>query len=119
MQALPCPSHLLTASQTDPIGSTDESVEPCRDTTLIANFMQKLATENPTPDAVSHSHEFELLRLCARTVLDPATREKIGQHLAAAIDWDFLIEAAHAHRVLPLIYRTFADTYADRVPKRA
>jgi hypothetical protein len=87
--------------------------------------MQKLATEESARTAstagyaVSHRHEYELLTLCARTVIDSETREKIGLHLEAAIDWDFLIETAHAHRILPLVYRTFAESFTDRVPKGA
>src|SRR5262245_935149 len=87
--------------------------------------MQKLATEklartgSTSTSADSHSHEFELLRLCSRTVIDSKTREKIGCHLKTEIDWDFLIESAQKHRVSPLVYRTFADTYTDQVPKRA
>jgi len=71
--------------------------------------MQKLATEklartvSTATLADSHSHEFELLHLCARTVIDSKTREKIGLDLETAIDWDFLIETAHQHRVLPLV----------------
>src|SRR5690242_13453450 len=68
---------------------------------------------------VSHSHEFELLRLCARTVIDSETRENIDRHLTAAIDWNFLVETAHSHRILPLVYRTFAESFIDRVPKVA
>ena len=35
-----------------------------------------------------------------------------------AIDWDFFVQTAHEHRVLPLIYRTFTDTCGDQIPKR-
>ena len=82
--------------------------------------IEKLARTVSTPTSVdSHTREFELLRFCARTAIDSKTHEKIGLHLETAIDWDFLIETAHLHRVLPLIYRTFADSYTNHVPKRA
>jgi hypothetical protein len=79
--------------------------------------MQKLATEPLATD--SHRHEYELLRLCARTTIDSQTREKISLLLDAEIDWDFFVETAHDHRVLPLIYRTLADAYTDRTPAYA
>jgi Uncharacterised nucleotidyltransferase len=87
--------------------------------------MQKIATEKTartvsTPlFADSHSREFELLRLTARTTIDSQTRERIGSLVDTAIDWNFLVQTAHEHRVLPLIYRTFADGFSDRVPKHA
>src|SRR5262245_61858455 len=86
--------------------------------------MQKIATEKTVrtpsePIADSHNREFELLRLTARTTIDSHTRERIGSLVDTAIDWNFLAQTAHEHRVLPLIYRTFADGYSDRVPKHA
>jgi hypothetical protein len=94
------------------------------DATIIVKYMQKLATERVAYPATSisadsHGREFELLRLSARTVIDPETGEKIRLHLNAEIDWDFFVQTAHDHRVLPLIYRTFSKTCGDQVPKRA
>src|SRR6187200_2047255 len=82
--------------------------------------IEKIAPSASEPiSSDSHGREFELLRLSARTVIDSQTRERIGVLLDAGIDWGFFIQTAHDHRVLPLIYRTFADAYTDRVPKHA
>jgi hypothetical protein len=59
-----------------------------------------------------------MLWLCARSVIDSAAHDRIRSYVHAEIDWDFFINTAHRHRVLPLVYRTFANSHADEVPKR-
>jgi hypothetical protein len=58
--------------------------------------MRKFATEelartdSAAPTSASlHSREFELLSLCARTIVDSETREKIRLYREPGIDWNF------------------------------
>ena len=87
--------------------------------------MRQSVTEESTPTEPTPTcdrppgREFEMLSLCARTVVDSQTSEKIRTHIERGIDWEFLIGSAHQHRVLPLVYRTLASAFANLVPKAA
>lgn len=65
---------------------------------------------------LNHHHEFELMCLCARVVVDPSAETRIAVLLESDVDWDFIISAGHAHRVLPLLHRTLKRVAAESVP---
>ena len=58
-----------------------------------------------------------LLLYCARTQIDVETATQIRAVLRKKIDWGHLIQLAHHHRVIPLLYRSLIDTCSDLVPK--
>ncbi|HSP55886.1 MAG TPA: hypothetical protein VLS25_09895, partial [Dehalococcoidia bacterium] len=53
----------------------------------------------PTPS------EEEVLLLCARTRMDEGKAQRLQQLLGENLDWDYLLEAATLHCVMPLMYR--------------
>jgi hypothetical protein len=57
----------------------------------------------PVPD--SNCPEAELLLACARTVVEPRIRERIGELLQMGIDWSLLERKAHRNYVMPLLCR--------------
>ena len=64
-----------------------------------------------------HSLEFELLRLCARTVLDVRSAEQIKKHLQDEdLSWPLLIQLSQYHIVYPLLYQSLSTVAADGVP---
>jgi hypothetical protein len=63
-----------------------------------------------------HEREFELLFLWARSTGTAETNQRVKALIGPEIDWDFLIETAQTHRVLPLVYRTIVRTCPDDVP---
>jgi len=79
---------------------------------------EELTHTKPVPAAArAFSREFEVLSLCARSVVDSETSQEIRTRIETGIDWEFLIGSAHQHRVLPLVYRTLATGFANLVPK--
>jgi hypothetical protein len=63
--------------------------------------------------------EIELLICCARTHLDPATREKIRILVAKDIDWAYLIRKAWRQGIAPLLYRGLSTTLPRAIPSWA
>ena len=59
--------------------------------------------------------DLELLLLCARTHIDPATAERIKTLLQKDINWTYLIETAARHRVIPLLYQSLNTTCPEAV----
>ncbi len=60
--------------------------------------------------------EIELLICCARTHIDPATRDKMRSLVAKEIDWAYLIRKAWRHGTTPLLYRGLSSTLPQSVP---
>lgn len=60
--------------------------------------------------------EIELLLCCARTHLDPETCERIHSLSQTGIDWNYLVQTAIRHRVMPLLYRNLKKTCPQTVP---
>lgn len=48
--------------------------------------------------------EIELLLYCTRSKMDEQTKVKIESLVSQEIDWDFLLEIAIKHKLLPLLY---------------
>lgn len=48
--------------------------------------------------------EEEFLLCCSRTCLDEEIKEKIKYLIESGIDWDYLIQIASLHRLIPLLY---------------
>jgi Uncharacterised nucleotidyltransferase len=61
--------------------------------------------------------EAELLLCCSRTHLDFATSERIEALLQQDIDWEYLIQIAHLHGVMPLLYWSLKNTCSSYVPQ--
>jgi hypothetical protein len=65
-------------------------------TTLIkTDINSSLKTNKP---------EIELLLCCARSKMDEQTKVKVESLVSQEIDWDFLLEIAIKHKLLPLLY---------------
>ena len=60
--------------------------------------------------------EIELLLCCARTQIDKGTAEQIQKLVEQEIDWEYLIETANCHRVLPLLTQSLLATCSEAVP---
>ncbi|HWP42267.1 MAG TPA: nucleotidyltransferase family protein, partial [Blastocatellia bacterium] len=61
--------------------------------------------------------EAELICACARTVMDPSTSERIKSLVERDLDWEFVIEKAFLHSVLPLLYWNLHITCPKSVPE--
>jgi hypothetical protein len=60
--------------------------------------------------------EIELLLLCARGSLDAATIQDITSLANKGIDWEYLIETAHSHKLQYLLYRSLNKACPELVP---
>ena len=60
--------------------------------------------------------EFRLLLLCARTRVEPQQRELIRALALKQLDWEFILDKAQSHALIPLLYRNLSEFCADRVP---
>jgi len=67
--------------------------------------------------AVVGSKETELILCCARTNLEPETRDRLSFLLRQELDWPGLIQTALRHHVLPLLYENLRASNPDAVPK--
>lgn len=61
--------------------------------------------------------EIELLLCCARTRLQPDTTERVRQMLMEKIDWDYLIQTAFHHGVLPLVSWNLHNHWSENISK--
>lgn len=60
--------------------------------------------------------EDELLLCCARTEVDSETRDKILSLTSNALDWEYLVQMAMRHRLMPLLYYNLNSVGAEKVP---
>ncbi len=60
--------------------------------------------------------EVQLLLGCARTTVDKSTAERIRTLLSESIDWQYTIEQASQHRIIPLLWQSLNETCPKRVP---
>jgi hypothetical protein len=72
------------------------------------------STEVP---AIDVRPEIRLLLCCARTRLTPEAAEEMRTLLKGHIDWQYLLELALQHRVMPLLYWNLHATCPEAVPK--
>ncbi|NEP27851.1 nucleotidyltransferase family protein [Moorena sp. SIO3I6] len=72
--------------------------------------------ENKTPLGVTNP-EIELLLCCARTQVDNTTAEEIKTLLQHNINWEYLVETAARHGVIPLLYTSLQNTCPEAVPQ--
>jgi hypothetical protein len=61
--------------------------------------------------------ELELLLCCARTHLDAQREARLRALLHEGIDWDYLLQVAFSHGLLPLLYWHLQNTCSEAVPK--
>src|SRR4029453_11950155 len=69
--------------------------------------------------SLGHVLEIDLLLKSSRMVLSPSREARIRNLLRREIDWGFLIQSAHYHRVVPLLYRTLSRVSPGLVPEHA
>jgi len=67
--------------------------------------------------APSNQFENELLLGCARTALDSDMTGRVRGLLQRNINWEYLKKTAHAHGVLPLLYRSLSAVCPEAVPR--
>jgi hypothetical protein len=70
-----------------------------------------------TPSATPVRPEAELLLCCARSVVDPRERERIGNLIQGGVDWACLLRMAGSHGVAPLLYRSLNTACPEAVPQ--
>lgn len=61
--------------------------------------------------------EIELLLCCARTQPSSEISQQIQNLVQQSIDWDFLLQTAARHKVLPLLYQNLKTLCPETVPK--
>jgi hypothetical protein len=61
--------------------------------------------------------EIELLLCCARTQPSSEISQQIQNLVQQSIDWDFLLQTAARHKVLPLLYQNLKTLCPEAVPK--
>ena len=61
--------------------------------------------------------EDELLLCCARTRLDETQAERIRELLQQELDWDFLLNSALRHGMMPLVYWHLKSLGAEAMPE--
>jgi len=61
--------------------------------------------------------EVELLLCCARTCINSETAEQIQALLQKEIDWEYLIQLAYQHGVIPLLYSSLNTACPAAVPQ--
>lgn len=66
---------------------------------------------------MNHAAEIELLLLCARTGLQPETGQRVQSILAAGIDWEFLLNSAARHGLMPLLYWNLKKIGSAAIPQ--
>lgn len=62
------------------------------------------------------SPEINLILSCARTKIDPETANRIEFIIQKDIDWEYLLQVARQHRVMPLLYLNLKNLYQEKVP---
>jgi hypothetical protein len=75
------------------------------------------AIAKPSPAQSDIPAEIELLLCCARMSISSEKLELIEELIQSDIDWQYLLQIAHTHGVLPLVCRTLNHTVAAQVPK--
>ncbi|BDA72004.1 hypothetical protein RIVM261_005030 [Rivularia sp. IAM M-261] len=65
------------------------------------------------------STELELLLCCTRTQIDNSTTEHIKTLVKQNIDWQYLVQTAMRHGVMPLLYWSLKSTCPESVPDNA
>ena len=63
--------------------------------------------------------EIELLLCCARAQPDPETTLLIQDLVQKDLDWEYLVQTALQHRVMPLLYRNLKKACPQSVPQEA
>lgn len=70
----------------------------------------------PSPVPQPYAREQALLVACARTRMDARAVARATDLLGDEIDWDYLIDTAAVHGVIPLVQRNLLSLGSNRVP---
>ena len=77
-----------------------------------------LLTESLVADSsTTQRSEIELLLCCTRTQISPEYADRIRHLVSQNLDWDYLVQTARWHGVLPLLYRQLKDICPSAVPQ--
>jgi hypothetical protein len=68
---------------------------------------------------VDRTREWDLLLRCARTILSSDAQPPIQTSVSQELDWNFLIETAHHHRILPRLFRYLGAVDPAAIPAAA
>ncbi|WP_414584572.1 nucleotidyltransferase family protein [Scytonema sp. PCC 10023] len=79
----------------------------------MMNTLSQIDTKNQGIDVQA---ETELLLRCARTHLNNSTTERVKALVQENIDWEYLIQTAHKHGVIPLLYLSLSKICLQSVP---
>lgn len=69
------------------------------------------------PFPKSKQHEIELLILCARISIGPEAIARTSAIIPEIRDWEYVVQAAICHRVLPLLYQYLSRAFKQSVPE--
>ena len=69
------------------------------------------------PFPKSRQHEIELLLLCARISIEPEIAARILALVPEVQDWEYIVQAAIHHRIIPLLYENLNKTCPQSVPQ--
>ncbi len=78
--------------------------------------MKTLSKPDNQNHAINARPEIQLLLCCARTHLNHSTTERIKALVQEDIDWEYLIQTAYIHRVIPLVYLSLSKICPQSVP---
>lgn len=78
--------------------------------------MKTLSKPDNQNQAINARPEIELLLCCARTHLNHSTTERIKALVQEDIDWEYLIQTAYIHGVIPLVYLSLSKICPQVVP---
>lgn len=77
----------------------------------------QLAEQRVTPGTPTRLEpELELVLLCARTVLDQQTRDRIKELLGLSLDWELVGDFAGRHNTTALLFHHLSATSLESVP---
>jgi len=71
---------------------------------------------NNLDQSIKITNEDKLLILCTRTQLNPEIKAKLTKLLNIDLDWDYLIQRAFEHKLMPLLYWNL-KRFQDEVPE--
>jgi len=82
---------------------------------LSSTLTGAIAKSSPTQPKIAT--EIELLLCCARTVVEPHQTERIRGLVQQPINWEWLLELAIGHAVMPLLAKNLTTVCPDAIPE--
>ena len=79
--------------------------------------MQTLSKFDTQNQPINTRPEIELILCCARTHINSATVERIKSLVEQDINWEYLLQIANWHGVMPLLYWSLKNTCPESIPQ--